>query len=89
MLSIHSTSEIEDNHIFDEIVSNMNFNELDIVYSPMKEQHDVSEEELLGVASAPADDATGTTGMAPRDVRCGGYVCWTGLMAFCHALAFV
>ena len=48
----------------------MIFNELDIVYSLMNEQHDLSEE-LLNVASVSADDATGTTGIAPHDVRCG------------------
>ena len=34
------------------------------MYLPMNEQHDALEE-LLSVASAPSDDATGTTGMAP------------------------
>ena len=36
----------------------------------MNEQHDVSKE-LLGITLAPADDATGTVRMAPRDGRCG------------------
>ena len=69
-LSVDSTSEIKDNHKFNEILSNMNFDELDIMYLPMNEQHDVSEE-LTGIALAPADDATSTTGMAPCDGRCG------------------
>ena len=53
--SIDCTSEIKDNHEFNDILSNTNFDELDITYSPMNEQHDVSEE-LLGVVSAPAND---------------------------------
>ena len=56
-----------------EIQDNTNFDELNITYLPWNEQHIVSEE-LLGVASAPANDATGTRGMASCDVRCG-YVC--------------
>ena len=70
MLSINSTSEIEDNHKFDEILTNTNFNVFDITYSPMNDQHNESVE-LSGTASAPADDATGMMGMAPRDGRCG------------------
>ena len=45
-------SEIEDNHEFYEILISKNFDEIDIRYSSMKEQHDLREE-LLGVASAP------------------------------------
>ena len=41
--------KIEDNHEFNEILSNRSFDELDITYSQMNEQHDVSEE-LLGIA---------------------------------------
>ena len=40
------------------------------MYSLMNEQHDVLEE-LLSVALALADNATGTTRMAPRDVKQG------------------
>ena len=57
-------------HEFDVILSNTNFDKLDIMNSPMNEQHDVSKE-LLSVASPPADDATGTTGMGPYDWRRG------------------
>ena len=67
--SITSMSEIKNNHKIDEILRNTNFDELGIMYLPMNEQHNVSE--VLGVVSAPADDATGTMGMAPGDVRCG------------------
>ena len=35
----------------------------------MNEQHEVLDE-LLGIASAPAADATGTMGMVPHDGRC-------------------
>ena len=80
--------EIEHNNKFDEILITANFTELDITYSPMNEQHEASEE-LLGVASALADDSTGMTGMARCDVRCQGYACGTGLMPFCPAPAFV
>ena len=41
--------EIEENHEFNEILGNTNFDELDITYSLMSEQLDVSEE-LLGIA---------------------------------------
>ena len=59
-------SEIEINHAIDKILGNTNFDELDITYLPMNEQHEVSEE-LLGFTLAPADDATGTRRMAPHD----------------------
>ena len=90
MLSVHidSMSEIEDNHKYAEILCNTNFNELNVMNLLMNEQHDVAEE-LLGVAFAPTDNATGMMGMAPRDGRCWGYTCATGLKPFCHALAFV
>ena len=80
--------EIEDNDKFDEILINAIFTELDITYSPMNEQYETSKE-LLGVASALADNANGTTGMAHCDVRCRGYACGTGLMPICPAPAFV
>ena len=72
MLSIHvdRTSEIEDSHEFNEILSATSIDELNITYSPMNEQHDLLEE-LLGVSLARADGASGSTGMAPCGVRCG------------------
>ena len=93
VLSIDSTSEIEDNHKFTEILSITNFDELDITYSPMNEQHDVLEE-LLGVTSAPADDATGTTGMVLHDGRYGDTCvglnsCYFTTLAFVRELVFI
>ena len=63
-------SEIVNKHEFYEILINTNSNELDITYSLINEQHDVLEE-LLGVSSVPADDATGMMKTAPGDAKCG------------------
>ena len=69
-LSISSMLEIEDNHEFEKILGNTNLDELNITYSLMTEQHDVSKE-LLSVASAPTDNANGIMGMVLCDGRCG------------------
>ena len=67
----------------------MNFDKLDNTYSPMNEQHDVSEE-LLGIALAPMDDATSMMGMALSDGwEMWGYSCGNGLVPFFHAPGFV
>ena len=60
----------KDNHKFDEKLGNTNFDELNNMYPLINEQQDASEE-LLDVASAPADDATGTMGMPLPDGKCG------------------
>ena len=62
-----STSEIEEE--FDHLLEKTDPVELDI-YSPLAIQ-EISSEELLGVVSAPADDTSSTSGMAPRDGACG------------------
>ena len=67
---IDSMSEIEDNNEFDVILGSTNLDELDLTSSMMNKQQDLSEE-LLGVISAPADDAIGTSGVAPQEGMCG------------------
>ena len=76
-------SEIEHNHKLDEILSNTNFDKLNNMYSPMNEQHDVSEE-LLGVTSVSSDDATGTMEIARRGGRCGNTCVGLDLCIFPH-----
>ena len=63
-------SQIEENKEFDEILQITDLDEFDVADSQIDEQQDTSEE-LLGVVSAPANDALSTSGMAPRDGRCG------------------
>ena len=67
-------SEVKDPAEFDELLANVNFDEIDIAYSPMDDNdHNTNHEteELLGVATAPANDATGTQGMATQEGVCG------------------
>ena len=60
-------SEIEEE--FDQLLERTDPAELNM-YSPIASQ-EMSLEELLGVVSAPADDTSGTSGMAPCDGACG------------------
>ena len=67
-------SEVKDPTEFDEILSNVNFDEIHITYSPMDDDnHNENDEteELLGIAPAPAKNATGTKGMATQEGVCG------------------
>ena len=59
-------SEIQENSEFDDILGDMNFNELDISYLPINENQQDEMEMLLGVASAPTNDASGTSRLAPH-----------------------
>ena len=59
-------SEIE--REFEQLLERTDPAELDM-YSPIASQE--MSEELLGVVSAPADDTSSTSGMAPRDGACG------------------
>ena len=74
-------SQINENQEFAKILSNMNFDELNITYSFLNDQQDGTKE-LLGVDSAPADDLTGTTGMAPQDGDVGIHI-WDWTRARC------
>ena len=63
-------SEIDESPEFEEILANVNFDAIDISYSPMESQNDEAEE-LLGVAPAPQKDASSTDGLATREGVCG------------------
>ena len=61
-------SEITENTDFDEMLPSINFDDLDISYSPMNEESPKdkeSMEELLGVVPAPTIDAPSTSRLAP------------------------
>ena len=67
-------SEIPENTEFHEMLGSINFDDLDISYSPMNEESPKDKhvtEELLGVVPAPTIDAPSTSGLAPRDRVCG------------------
>ena len=67
-------SEITENQEFDEMLRSINFDDLDISYSPMNEESPKDRElteEFLGVVPAPTVDAPSTSGLAPRDRVCG------------------
>ena len=61
-------SQIEENKQIDETLENTNF---DYTYSPMGELQGLLLDEMFDVVSTPADDAMGTSRMAPQDGRCG------------------
>lgn len=65
-------SEIQDTTGFDELLGNVNFDDIDISYSPMdSDNHNDETEALLGVAPALTQDAMGTNGLATLDGVCG------------------
>ena len=67
-------AEISDNAEFDEMLNTINFDDLDISYSPMNEESPRDKgltDELLGVVPAQTIDANSTSGLAPHDRVCG------------------
>ena len=59
-------TEIQYTTEFDDILGNANFDKIDIARSAMDNDNQRDEADLLGVASASTNDASGTQGMAPQ-----------------------
>ena len=65
-------SDIQDTTEFKEILRNVNFDGIDILYSPMdSENRNDQTEELLSIVPAPTKDATGTKRLATQNGVCG------------------